>query len=120
MQVYADSTDWSVSMDDAVGYVIIFALSLLFVILPLFTNFLQLHSAIQLWVTDIETRRIVKAWIQVYLHSLYLFSILFGSAFTAVEICNSNLFSLPVFAMAWDLIDVKWHYLKINVFIHQF
>ena len=59
---------------------LIFGLSLLFLILPIFTNYVQLHKAIRHWLMDIETRKIVQAWIQLHLRSLYLICILFGSA----------------------------------------
>lgn len=78
---------------------IMFGSALLFVLLPIFSNFLQLHKSIQEWVTDIETRKVVQAWVQMHLRALYAMCILFGSAFTAIEICNSNLFSLSVFNM---------------------
>ena len=72
---------------------VIFNLSVVFVILPIFTNFFQLHQSIQSWVIDIQ------AWIQTNLRSLYAMCVLFGSAFTAIELCNSNLFGLPLFNM---------------------
>ena len=43
-------------------------------------NFVQLHLAIQ-----------------THLRGLYAMCILFGSAFTAIEMCNSNLFHLSLF-----------------------
>ena len=86
-------------MTSDVGDIVIFIFSLLFLIVPIFTNFAQLHKAIQEWVTDIETRRVVQAWIQLHLRSLYAMCILFGSSFTAIEVCNSNLFHFPIFNM---------------------
>ena len=70
-----------------------------FIIIPIFSNFYQLHTAIQSWVTDVDGKRLVQAWIQNHLRALYAISILFASAHTAVEICNSNLFYLSVFNM---------------------
>lgn len=78
---------------------IIFFLALSFLVVPVFTNFLQLHRAIQEWVSDIETKKVVSAWVQQYLRQLYAMCILFGSAFTAIEVCNTNLFHLGVFNM---------------------
>ena len=78
---------------------IIFIGAIVFVTLPIFSNFIQLHQNLQVWVTDLETRVIVQAWIQMHLRTLYLLSIVFGSAFTAVELCNSNIFHLNVFNM---------------------
>ena len=65
----------------------------------MFTNFLQLHRSIQRWVSDIETKQIVAPWIQKNLRMLYAMCMLFGSAFTAISICNSNLFHLSIFNM---------------------
>ena len=79
--------------------IIIFCMSVGSVLVPLLINFVQLHNAIQLWVTDVETKRIVQSWIQKHLRALYAMSIIFGSAFTAVAMCNSNLFSLSIFDM---------------------
>ena len=95
IQAYME-TNWN--SPDLV-HLTVFCLSVFFIIVPIFTNFYQLHNEIQEWVTDIETRLIVQAWIQLHLRPLYTLSICLGSAFSAVEICNSNLFSLSVFNM---------------------
>ena len=92
----------SLSSNDNVDYIanlVIFILSVFFLILPMLFNYVQLHKAIQEWVNDIETRRYVQAWVQLHLRALFLICIIFGSAFTAIEICNSNLFYLSVFNM---------------------
>ena len=73
--------------------------SVFFIILPIFSNYLQLHKAIQDWVVDTESKYAVQPWIHMHLRSLYALCILFGSAFTAIELCNSHLFNLSVFSM---------------------
>ena len=80
-------------------YAIIFALSAFFVIFPLFANIIQLRRSIMVWVADIETRGVVVPWLEQNIRSLYALSILFGSAFTAIEICHTNLFYLSLFNM---------------------
>ena len=74
-------------------------MSSFFVIVPILSNYLQLHKSIQEWLTDIETKFSVEPWIHMHLRALYALCILFGSAFTAVEICNSHLFNLSLFNM---------------------
>ena len=66
---------------------------------PIFANFYQLHKSIQIWISDVETRRVVQPWVRLHLRSLYVMSILLGSSFTAVEIANSNLFQQSLFNM---------------------
>ena len=94
-QVFID-IDWT-NVD--VASLTMFCLCVCFILMPMFINFYQLHEEIQIWITDIETRRTVQAWIQLHLRSLYLLSIALGSCFTAVELSNSNLFRLSVFNM---------------------
>ena len=78
---------------------IICGFALFFIILPILSNFWQLHNSIQAWIIDVDTRQVVQGWIQNHLRTLYFFCIIFGSAFTAVEICNSNIFQLSMFNM---------------------
>ena len=87
-------------MNESNAYMIIFILSFLFLILPIFTNFYQLHKSIQVWISDIETGRVVQPWIQRHLRPLYLMTILLGSAFSAVDLANSNIFDLAVCNMS--------------------
>ena len=78
---------------------VIFITSVTFIVAPIFTSYVQLYKSITIWLRDIETQRTTKSWMQMHLQSLYTLSILFGSAFAAIEICNSNLFHLSVFNM---------------------
>ena len=74
-------------------------LSLLFIIIPIFTNFWQLHNEMKIWITDVDSKRVVQAWFRNHLRALYAISVICGSAFSAIEICNSNLFHLNLFNM---------------------
>ena len=57
----------------------------------MFAVFLYLKKPMQVWLTDIETKKLVEALIRSYLRSLYIICIIAGSAFTAIEICNKIL-----------------------------
>ena len=78
---------------------ILFSFGVFFVILPLICNLMQLHNEIKVWMSDIHSKHTVQAWIRSYLHFLFLMAIVFGSAFAAVDICNSNIFHLRMFNM---------------------
>ena len=71
----------------------------LFMILPLICNLIQLHKQLRVWISDPYSKYTVQAWIRFYLHFLYMLTILFGSAFAAVDVCNSNIFHLQMFNM---------------------
>ena len=90
------------SKDDELSTIekwILFSLGLLFIILPLMGNLIQLHTEINVWMSDIYSKHTVQAWTRSYLRILYLITILCGSAFGAVDICNSNIFHLSLFNM---------------------
>ena len=78
---------------------ILFSVGILFIVLPLIGNLVQLHNEIQMWVSDVYSKHTVQAWIRSYLRFLYMITIICGSAFAAVDICNSNIFHLPMFNM---------------------
>ena len=71
----------------------------LFIISPLICNLLQLHYEIHEWMVDVYSKHTVQAWMRSYLRILYMLCFLFGSAFAATSICNSNLFHLSMFNM---------------------
>ena len=60
---------------------------------------MQLNKEIKRWITDIDTRQILQPWIESYGKILYLLTILSGSAFSAVELCDSHMFQLPLFSL---------------------
>ena len=78
---------------------VFFSFGLLFILLPLIGNLVQLQQEILLWIGDIYSKHTVQAWIRSNLRILYMITILCGSAFGAVDICNSNIFHLPLFNM---------------------
>ena len=51
------------------------------------------------WLSDSDKTVSIKNWLSKYAKFLYLMSALSGSAFSAVELCNSYLFALKVFEM---------------------
>lgn len=96
---FAVQTALSATSSGDVFDFVIFIGAAVFTILPIVSNFIQLHRAIPRWSRDVESRRTVTAWIQIHLRSLYFLCILFGSAFAAIELCNSNLFRMSAFNM---------------------
>ena len=78
---------------------IVFILSSLFMLIPILSNFIQLHKEVGIWLKDPESKLTVNAWIQSNLRTLYGLSILFGSAHSAVLLCNCNIFQISSFNM---------------------
>ena len=62
-------------------------------------NLHQLNREIKLWVTDGDTKQIIQPWVREHVKTLYIISVISGSSFSAVEICDSNLFQLKAFSM---------------------
>ena len=77
----------------------LFSFGVFFIIVPLIGNLIQLHNEIQVWIHDVYSKHCVQAWMRWYLRILYMFAILCGSSFAAVDICNSNVFHLSIFNM---------------------
>ena len=78
---------------------ILYGLGCLFLISPIVVNIIQLQKAIDKWTKDNDTRAIISPWIASYGKILYLLTIITGSAFGAVELCDSHLFQLEVFSL---------------------
>ena len=78
---------------------ILVVLGCLFLILPITANIIQLNKAISQWRKNRDTRDIVSPWIIDNGATLYLLTLLTGSAFGAVELCDSHLFQLEVFSL---------------------
>ena len=51
-----------------------------FIVIPVITNFVQLHKEVEVWLYDPESRLSVNSWIRNNLRTLYALSILFESA----------------------------------------
>ena len=84
---------------DSTTEYIICILSIVFILLPMASNMIQLHFELNGWLTDVDSKRIVQPYVTTHLKSLYGLCLLFGSSFTAIEICNSNTFQLKMFNM---------------------
>ena len=78
---------------------ILFSIGVLTIILPLICNFMQLNNDIKEWISDVYSKHTVQSWMRSYVQLLYILTILCGSAFAAVDICNSNLFHFRMFNM---------------------
>ena len=77
----------------------IFGLSVLFLVIPVLINLFQLHNELKTWVHTVETKMIIQSWLSEHVKVLYLIAILTGSAFSSIELCNSGLFGLSMFYM---------------------
>ena len=78
---------------------VLISLGVFTIVLPLIYNLIQLHNEIKEWVRDVYSKHTVQSWMRYYVKLLYIITILCGSAFAAVDICNSNLFHLRMFNM---------------------
>lgn len=78
-------------------HLVILVCSVLFLVIPTILSLFQLHREIKTkWLMSKNCREIIQPWILSYLTILYIISIISGSAFSAVEFCNSNLFRLRI------------------------
>ena len=81
-------------------FIILFTLSLVFIIVPLVTNLIQLHKELSKWLVDpVLAQTEAPLWILSYVRMLYFVAVITGSSFSAVSLLNSNLFQWPMFGM---------------------
>ena len=81
-------------------FIILFVCSILFIIIPGILSLYQMHTNIKSkWIDHKYIGNIIKIYILQYSKMLYFFSIITGSAFTGINICNSNIFGLKCFDM---------------------
>lgn len=86
--------------------VLVFSIS--FLMAPAIVNIFQLQNEMKNWLSDVITKQVIRRWVAKYVKVLYLVSILTGSAFSAIELCNSNLFGLEIFSMDLPRRDVQY------------
>ena len=70
-----------------------------FIIVPLFANIYQLQVEIKRLMSDPDSKQVIRAWMRYNMKILHLSIFISGSAFSAVELCNSYLFQLPLFSV---------------------
>ena len=81
-------------------YFILMILAVTFIIIPLIGNLLQLHLEISKWTNDsILNHTHASYWIKSKVKVLFLISVVCGSSFSAVALCNSYQFQLSAFSM---------------------
>ena len=68
----------------------------IFIIVPATITLAQLHKAIKKWKRVSDD---LNVWISENVTILYMMSMISGSSFSAVGLCNSNLFNLEKFDM---------------------
>ena len=79
---------------------LLFFSCVVFIILPLFIGNFQLQHEIGRWLKDSHNKDSINSWLNENLRMLYLLSIISGSSFSAIELCNSNIFQLSKFNMS--------------------
>ena len=95
MQVWFYNKDW-ILFD-----MIIFSLSLIFVILPMIRSIIELEKGIKEWRHDTDNGTSIESWLSDNLRSLYfLIALNGGSTFSTIIICNSNYMGLKLFDMS--------------------
>ena len=70
-----------------------------FIVLPMILNIRQLIIQMRSWRKNPHIKNIIEPWAQAYMRLLIFLSVLSGSAFTAVELCNSGILSINAFQM---------------------
>ena len=90
-------TVW-VSVENLLERLILVFIGSLFLIVPVNVNLFQLRREIEKWTNDSDTRMILYPWIKVHASRLLSLCLLSGSAFSAIELCDSHLFQLPIFS----------------------
>ena len=101
-QAYLSLTNFDSNSDSKlhVIYQVVFILSLFFLLFPIILNLLQLNKEVRNhWLNDVDTKEIIESWLRSHGYSLIFISLVSGSSFSAIELCNSYLFKLDVFCM---------------------
>ena len=81
---------------DSFQGLLIFILSVVFILFPIIISLYQLHSASsKYWLYNNR----IREWLLSYSKLLYIVSVITGSSFAAIQIFNSNLFGLDIFCM---------------------
>ena len=87
-------------IDTKSEYFILFIIALMFIIVPFFANVIPLHFEISKWTQDIVLKDTqVPSWVKRNTKFLYFLSVITGSSFTAISLCNSYLFRWSIFSM---------------------
>ena len=81
-------------------FFILFVLSFVFIIVPFFGSIVPLHFEISKWSKDkVLKHAAIPQWTKKNAKLLYLLSVVTGSSFSAVALCNSYLLTLNAFSM---------------------
>ena len=89
---HTEGFKWQLLFVSSLG--ITFILSISFIIIPIFISLFQLyHESNKHW----NKQDILRSWLGNNMYSLYIVSILTGSSFTGVRLCQSGLFNCKSF-----------------------
>jgi len=93
--------------EHAIGKAIIFlciaVASVVIIVIPGLSTIYQLFHETRKWYTNKENGVAIRAWMAYNSKILYTFTFLSGNTFSAIELCNSNLFSLEQFSMGLSM-----------------
>lgn len=87
----------------SLAFVVMFATSITFIVVPALFSLFQLSKQINVWKRVCDD---LNAWFREHITILYIASMCMGSSFAAVELFNSNLFSLEIFDMGLSRIQL--------------
>eukprot|EP01084_Bolivina_argentea_P173134 299878_1 len=82
-----------------VKYIYLWLISFCLLLLPLIGNVGWLISSQKIWEQDAAIGARVKAWLIRWRPFLYSLTIITGSSFGGINMCNSNMFGYPLFRM---------------------
>ena len=82
-------------------------LGLVFVLVPWAMNFVVLERSQRKWIKDSSIKYAVSRWLLKYNKKLILLTALCGSAFAAIELCNSRAFRRGLFNMGLTESHIK-------------
>merc|ERR1712113_570321 len=86
---------------------ILFGASVLFVVVPLLKNFIDLIRFQGMWQKHPLHADRYRAWLDQYANVLFFLSFICGSTFGSVELVNSNLFGRRLFCMGLSKLDLR-------------
>ena len=85
---------------DSFWFPLLFLCSICFLIVPLLCNVLQLHFEVLKWLKDPALKNTqAYHWVKTKVKLLYFISVICGSSFSAIALCNSYLLQLSPFSM---------------------
>ena len=81
-------------------YFVLLCLSILFLVVPMISNIVQLHNEVGKWTKDDILIEIdMPGWISTYMKFVFIIALICGSSFSAVNLSNSRFLEMSLFTM---------------------